>query len=318
MKTEFLIYRKRLWWLLSVLLGLFLLANVMAAFHAWSFTHFGPSNSPKPHDEAGLSFSQKLSALFTGVRLPRPENRSLPALPYQRIVLSGPRSIEAWWIPKDSARGTVMLCHGYGSSKAAMLQQAYVFHELGYSTFLLDFPGAGGSPGNTCTIGYDESEDVLRCLRYLQEQGDSNIILFGTSMGAVAIMKALAEEPVPVNALILECPFGSLLQSVENRFETMRVPAFPLAHFLVFWGGAENGFNAFRFSPEEYARNIKTPTLIIWGAQDPKVNEEETRRIFESLAGPKRLLVLDSAGHAHYLDRYRDRWTREVKAFLDK
>src|SRR6187401_1531067 len=172
------IWLRRLLW--SVL-GLFALLNIMAAFHAWSFTHFASADSRKPHDEVGLSFGQKLSALFSGVRLPRPENRALPALPYERVNLEGPRSIEGWWIPKDSSKGTVMICHGYGGSKSSMLSRAYVLQELGYSTFLFDFPGAGGSSGNTCTIGYRESEDVLRCLNYLQNKGENDVVLFGTS-----------------------------------------------------------------------------------------------------------------------------------------
>jgi pimeloyl-ACP methyl ester carboxylesterase len=311
--------RKRLYRLLWVVLGLFLLVNILAAFHAWSFTHFGPSNSRKPHDEVGLSFSQKLSALISGVRLPRPENRELSALPYQTVVLDGPRKIEGWWIPRDSSKGTVMLCHGYGSSKSMMLSRAYILHDLGYSTFLFDFPGAGGSPGNTCTIGYRESADVLRCLCYLKSKGEKDVVLFGTSMGAVAIMKEMAEKnPEGVRALILECPFGTLLESVKNRFKSVGVPAFPMANMLVFWGGVENGFNAFNFCPENYAKNIKVPTLLIWGRQDPKVNERETQRIYQALAGPKQLLALDNAGHAHYLERYQELWTRTVNEFLSE
>src|SRR6187401_1928234 len=111
-------------WLLGIVLGLFLIANCMAAFHAWSFTHFGPAEGSKPHDEVGLSLGQKLSALFTGVRLPRPENGALPALPYERVVLNSVRSIEGWWIPQSNNRGVVMICHGYGASKASMLEKA--------------------------------------------------------------------------------------------------------------------------------------------------------------------------------------------------
>lgn len=308
--------RKWLRWLLWSLLGLFVFLNILAAFHAWSFTHFGPAESRKPHDEVGLSFGDKLKALFTGVRLPRPENRSEPGLPFERVVLSDGEKLEAWMIPADSSKGTVLLFHGYGSCKSGMLQHAGVFHDLGYSTMLVDFPGAGGSEGNSCTIGYCESEDVHRCIKYLQGRGEKNIVLFGSSMGAAAVMKAMSEKQEDVHALILECPFGTLLATVENRFHSMNVPDFPMAEMLVFWGGTLNGFNAFSFNPKEYARKIHQPTLLIWGVKDPKVSASETNAIFESLAGPKRLLKLDSAGHGRYFEHYKKKWTEEVSAHL--
>jgi pimeloyl-ACP methyl ester carboxylesterase len=129
-------------------------------------------------------------------------------------------------------------------------------------------------------------------------------------------MKAMDDHDLPVRAVILECPFGSMLRTVENRFRTMGVPAFPMAQLLVFWGGAEQGFNAFAHNPERYARSIKCPALLIYGAKDAKVSPEETAAIFHNLAGPKRLLTLPEAGHENFFLRYPDEWTASVDSLL--
>jgi pimeloyl-ACP methyl ester carboxylesterase len=109
-----------------------------------------------------------------------------------------------------------------------------------------------------------------------------------------------------------------MLRTVENRFAALKVPSFPLARLLVFWGGLENGFDAFSLQPETYARAIHCPTLLIWGAKDTKVMADETDAIYRNLAGPKQLLRLPEAGHNDYLLRYKDLWLATVDSFLER
>ncbi len=303
---------------LYVLLTLFVLANIVAGFHAYKFTHFGPAQQAGTRDEASLSFKDKVIALATGVSLPRPENRRQPQAAFKTISLQSNKRIECWWMPVDKPVGTVVLCHGYGGSKASMLDKAAVFQQLHYNTLIPDFMGTGGSEGTLTTIGYCEAEQVISCVDYLTAHGENNVVLFGVSMGAAAIMKAMKDDDLHVSALILECPFGTMLRTVQNRFQMLGVPAFPMANLLVFWGGVENGFNAFTHNPEQYAKSIKRPTLLIYGARDKKVSLEETTAIYENLAGPKTLLTLPEAGHENYLLRYRKDWTSAVTSFLNK
>jgi uncharacterized protein len=197
-----------------------------------------------------------------------------------------------------------------------MLDKAEVFHQLGYHTLLADFMGAGGSEGIQTTIGYKEAAQVATCVDYLQKRGERNIILFGTSLGATAIMKAMADHPLEARALILECPFGTMLQTVKNRFRMIGVPACPMAHLLVFWGGAQNGFNGFSHNPTDYAKDITTPTLLLYGKKDDRVTVEETKEIFAHLAGPKQLVTYPLAGHENYLTKYGAQWTADVAQFL--
>ncbi|RYY89222.1 MAG: alpha/beta fold hydrolase [Chitinophagaceae bacterium] len=306
------IVRRLLWFVII----LFVLLNGIAALHAWHFTHFDGAITNKT-SEKGLSFGQKLKLAFTGVRMPRPRNERLPDTSFQTVLLQNDQRLEAWWIPVAQPKGSVLLLHGYGGSKEGMIDKARIFRQFGYNTLLLDFRGAGGSSGNQCTIGYKEAADTKAAYDFLYERGERNIYLFGSSMGAAAAMRALAVDSMSVRGAILECPFASMLQTVQNRFHMQGAPTFPLAQLLVFWGGTLNGFNAFAHKPEDYAAKVNCPVLLMWGEQDPKVMRFETAHIFSRLAGPKKLVTFPGAGHENYLGKYRTEWMREVANFLN-
>jgi hypothetical protein len=205
---------------------------------------------------------------------------------------------------RDSAKGTVILFHGYGAEKSSMLDKSDIFQQLGYNTLLVDFMGSGGSEGNQTTIGFKEAEEVMTCYKYLTAKGERHIYLFGTSMGAVAILKAIRDYHLEPSGIIIECPFGSLYETTCARFRTMNVPCFPMAGLLVFWGGVENGFWAFSHNPVEYAKAVDCPTLLLYGGKDEKVSIEETEDIFVNLHGKKKLHVYEFAGHENYLHQY--------------
>lgn len=307
-------------WIKRALLAvaiLFILANVMAFLHARKFTHFDPAATAR-QDPSRLSFTSKIGILLTGVSLPRPVNKQLPDRPYEVVPLQSNKKIVCWAMKVPVSKGTVVLCHGYGGEKSDMLSRAYVFLDAGYNVLLPDFMGAGGSEGDQCTIGYKEAENVKTCVAYLQQKGEHTIYLMGTSMGAAAIMRACSIDSLPVKALILECPFASMKQTVKNRFEMVGVPVFPLAGFLVFWGGVQNGFNAFSHNPEDYAKQLSMPVLLLYGERDDRVQRFETDHIFEKLAGPKKLVTFPLAGHENYLNKYRVQWTAEVTLFLQE
>lgn len=303
------LFKRSLWFILI----LFLLMNIIAFMHAYKFTHFSTRDINRTEQSQKMSVIEKLKIAVSGINNPRPVNKSIPDSVYQDIKIKG---ISSWYIPVSNAKGSVIIFHGYGGEKSSMTDKASVFHQLGYNTMLVDFKGSGSSEGKTTTIGYKEAEDVIATVNYLHSKGEQNIILFGTSMGAAALMKALNDKQLPVKKIIIECPFGSLLQTVKNRFEYMGVPQFPLAHLLVFWGGVQNGFNAFGHKPEEYAKAITLPALMFWGAKDPKVKPEETNNIYNNLKGPKKLVTLADAGHENYLLKYKELWTQEVTRFL--
>ena len=295
--------------------------NLLAYRHAYALTHFreGGVRTAKPE---ALSLGEKLRVLAVGPTVPRPQNRRTPldvGLRYERHVFPGAHGLplEAWYVPRPERRGVVLLFHGHADSKESQLKAAAMFHEMGYSSLLVDFYGSGGSGGSDTSIGFHEATDVASAYQYARElPGRPPVVLYGESMGAAAILKAVADHHLAPEAIVLEMPFDSLLRTVRQRFWSMGIPAFPSAELLVFWGGWQQDFNGFRFNPADAARVVTSPTLLMNGDSDPWVTTEEAQRIFGNLHGPKRLKLFHGLKHQSFLNARPEGWRQSISEFL--
>jgi alpha-beta hydrolase superfamily lysophospholipase len=294
--------------------------NAVAYFHAYKFTHFAEAAEKKTKSPEKLSSLAKIKTLLTGVNNPRPNNKTVIGKTVEVVTLQSNKRIECWYIKSeniiDSTKGTVAIFHGYSGDKSSMMDKAEEFLRLGYNTILVDFMGSGGSEGNQTTLGYKEAEQVRTVFDYLHTKEEKNIYLFGTSMGAAAILKSISDHKLSPKAIILECPFGSMYQTTCARFRIMNAPVFPMAALLVFWGGVQNGFWAFGHRPIDYAKEISCPVLILYGEKDKNVSRAETDAIFANLQGKKQLITYPDAGHENYLIKYKEGWVRDITTFL--
>lgn len=304
---------KKALWITAIL---FFLANTFALIHAYKFTHFTRNDIQKTQNPSKLSSFDKIKTLAFGVDNPRPKNTKVPLQPYTTVRLKSNKEIECWSIKTENPKGTVLIFHGFSGEKSSMLDKSDEFLKLGYNTLLVDFMGSGGSEGDQTTLGFYEAEEVKSCFDYISLLGEKNIILFGTSMGSVAIMKAINDYSIRPSAIILECPFGSMHETVCARFSNMHVPSFPAASLLVFWGGIQNGFWAFDHNPSEYAKGISCPTLLLYGEKDQNVSRTEIDEIYKNLNGKKIIKTYPLAGHENYLKFYKYEWIKDVGEFL--
>ena len=90
-----------------------------------------------------------------------------------------------------------------------------------------------------------------------------------------------------------------------------------MAYLLVFWGGIQNGFNAYKHQPVEYAKSITCPTLLLWGGIDENVSRHEIDTIYSHLKGVKEFKIYPKAKHEDYLIKYKTEWINDVKSFLE-
>jgi uncharacterized protein len=305
--------------LLKTILVLFILFNIIAAFHAYKFTHFyneGEITVKKPEE---MTAWDKTKSILFGINYIKSQNIITPDTAYEVVKLNTGDNLvlEGWYLKKDSARGTVIMFHGYGSSKSKILNEAMYMQLLGYTIFLIDFRAHGGSGGNTSTLGMDEADDVKLAYDFIKGKGEKNIVLWGTSLGAATVTHAMSEYNLQPEKIILEMPFGSLIQAVKGRMKVMGLPPQPASTLLTFWGGVEHGFWAFDLKPCDYAKNIYCPVLLQWGAKDPRVTREETDCIYKNLAAEnKKLVVYETAGHQSLSDKEPEKWRAEIKSFL--
>lgn len=311
--------KKMLKFLVRTFIALFILLNIIVAFHAYKFTHFYNNGDITIKKAADKSSWDKTKEIFFGIDAVKQNNTVATDSTFQTIYLKTKDSLklEAWYIPVDSAAGTVLLFHGHGGTKSGVIVEAESFNKMGYNTLLLDFRAHGNSEGNTCTIGYDEAEDVKLAYDYIKNKGEKNIVLWGISMGASTVTKAVKDYDLEPQKVILEMPFGTIKDAVVGRVKMMGLPAEPVATLLTFWGGTEHGFWAFGMKPEEYAKSIKCPVLLQWGINDPRVTKSEEEILFNNLPNTnKRFVIYETAGHESLCKKEHGKWEAEVASFL--
>ncbi len=302
--------------------GGFVALNILAWTHARSILNYSMTGLATQHPDA-LSPLQKAVVFFEGITVPRPVGTATPAeygLLYEpaRIPTPSRHDLGAWYCPGRQAGTLVILFHGYALDKSSMLPEAAVFHDLGLSCLLVDFRGSGESSGSHTTLGVDEGEDVAAVYHFARNRfPDTRIVLFGQSMGSAAILRAIGKKGVKPDAIILESVFDTMLRTAMNRFSLMRMPAFPNAHLLVFWGGRQFGFNAFRHNPADYARSVTCPSLFLQGSTDVRARPSEARRVFEAVSGEhKEFKEFEGLGHESYVARLPDDWRHTARAFF--
>ena len=303
--------------LLRTVIVLFILINVIVIFHAYKFTHFYERKEIVVKKQEDKSSWDKTKEILFGTNFIKQLNSS-PDTVVQTLYFTTNDSLklEAWYLPAAVAKGTIAMFHGHGSKKSALLTEAALFRKLGYNTLLLDFRAHGNSQGNTCSIGNDEVEDIKLVYDYLNTKGEKNIILYGVSLGASTITKAVNDYELKPRKIILEMPFGSLSNAVEGRLKIMKLPPEPLSTLLTFWGGISHGFWAFNLKPSEYVKKIKCPVLLQWGKNDPRVSLEETQLIYKNISSTKKLVVYENSAHESLCKKETVKWTGEITAFL--
>ncbi len=140
--------------------------NGIAFMQALAMTHFSASGSRTPSIEA-MSPPEKAWAVLTGVNVPRPKNTHTPQdvglqFTTETISFQNGDTLEAWSIRQTEPRGIIILFPAYAESKESELAQAAAFHNMGYSTLMVDYRGVGGSSGDDTTLGVREAKDVAR------------------------------------------------------------------------------------------------------------------------------------------------------------
>ncbi len=306
--------------LLRTILILFILLNVVVAFHAYKFTHFYDAGEVVIKKQGDKTSWDKTKEILFGINAVKQQNSNASDSAYKTITLTTKDSIklEGWYIPApDSAKGTICMFHGHGGKKSGNNAEAEAFRKLGYNTFQLDFRAHGNSGGNTCTIGFDESEDVKLAYDYIKNKGEKNIVLWGISMGASTITKAVKDYQINAEKIILEMPFGTIEDAVVGRVKMMGLPPQPISTLLTFWGGTEHGFWAFGMKPQEFAASIKCPVLLQWGRNDPRVSKSEEDILFKNISSTnKKMVVYETAVHESLCKKEPVKWEAEVAAFL--
>jgi alpha-beta hydrolase superfamily lysophospholipase len=307
----------------ALLTFVFVVFNGIAFLHAWAITHYAPVETRTTRLREIHTWTDKARLLVLGPTIRRMANTKTPAdfqLPYDSLAFPGARGarLAAWRVPGQPGRPTVLMFPGYAGSKDTLLRAAVEFHAAGCETWLIDFSGIGDSEGRTTTLGWREAEDVAATVSAARESVHTPLVLYGTSMGAVAILCASHRGLVAPDGVILECPFDRLSTTLGNRLQLLGVPPIPLAQGVAFWIGAQHGFNALAHNPVEYARSIRCPVLLMQGEKDQLVGQPAARAMAAAFGDKAAFEILPGSGHAYLVRDAASPWRSSVRRFLDE
>jgi uncharacterized protein len=209
--------------------------------------------------------------------------------------------LRGWFVPAlGASRFTVLVFNGNAGDRSYRAPLGAGLARQGLSVLLFDYRGYGGNPGNPSERGLISDARAARA--YLDSRADvdaEKIAYFGESLGA-AVAVTLAVERAPV-ALLLRSPFTSL--SDMGRLHYPFLPSGPLLRD--------------RFDSIGRIGQVACPILIVAGERDQIVPPEQSRRLYDAISTPGRLVVLRGADHNDFELLAGERLIDEIVRVLD-
>jgi pimeloyl-ACP methyl ester carboxylesterase len=136
---------------------------------------------------------------------------------------------EGWFFPGFRGAATIILCHGYGSSKGELLTLVSALQDHQYNVFVFDFTAHGANDGIT-SFGYHEADEVRAAVDAVATRNDvdpNRFGLWGYNLGAYAALRE-AEGDKRVRALVLDSVYDLPQQMVKVGVERQGLGGFPL------------------------------------------------------------------------------------------
>jgi alpha-beta hydrolase superfamily lysophospholipase len=100
--------------------------------------------------------------------------------------------LNAWYIPAQGARATLLFFHGNAGNISHRLDSIKIFNDLGLSVFIIDYRGYGRSESRPSIPGV--TFDALGAWKWLTEEKKippEKIVVFGRSLGGAIAMELM-------------------------------------------------------------------------------------------------------------------------------
>ncbi len=190
-------------------------------------------------------------------------------------------TLAGWYLKAPESEKTIYLLHGNAGNIADRLFKAAEWVKRGYSVFLLDYRGYGASEGKIESENdlYADARAGLVWLRNQKKLSNSEIVLYGESIGTAAMVELASKEHF--FTLILESPFTSFKEVTKVHYPF--VPDFLL--------------NSFEFDNKNKIQNIDTPVFIIHGKEDEICPWVMGEALYERVKAPKQMFSVPRGHH---------------------
>ena len=224
---------------------------------------------------------------------------------------------EGWFFPGFLKAPTIVLCHGYESSRGELLTIVSALQDHQYNVFVFDFTAHGANQGIT-TFGYRETAElraVIDTLSVRQDVDPTTFGVWGYNMGAYVALRE-AETDKRVRALILDSVYDQPSQMVKYEVEQTGLGNFPMmvraAEFSFEWLNYEH-----RMDPP-VSKNLVSlagvPKLFIEAQDDPELGAI-THQIFLKAPEPREEAMIPHGNYADMGDDDKRTYENRVVTF---
>jgi pimeloyl-ACP methyl ester carboxylesterase len=171
---------------------------------------------------------------------PAPSQVEIPEdLPFevQEVTFAGGDGLTmaGWFVPPQNG-ATIILLHGYGGNRTAMIWHAQVLVKAGYGVLMYDERASGESEGTQRSYGWQDPADVGGALAYLNRRPEVNpgrIGIAGCSIGGQIALQGAAYYP-EIGAVWADGP--ALVRAADNPPpENWATGIFFISNYIIDW-----------------------------------------------------------------------------------
>ncbi len=229
-----------------------------------------------------------------------------------------PADRKGWFFPGLRGAPTIILCHGYQSSRGELLTLVSALQDQQYNVFVFDFAAHGANDGVT-TFGYREADEVRAAINAIARRNDVDATRFGLwgyNLGAYAALRE-AEKDNRVRALVLDSVYDDPKQMVKIGVEKTGVGGFPLM--------VKSAQTTFEWLNYQYKNDpplstklkllVDVPILFIQATDDPELGAI-TRQIFLKVPEPRELAIITHGNFVNLPDEEKRAYENRVVTFF--
>jgi pimeloyl-ACP methyl ester carboxylesterase len=225
---------------------------------------------------------------------------------------------KGWFFPGLRGAPTIILCHGYQSSRGELLTLVSALQDHQYNVFVFDFAAHGSNAGIT-TFGYKESDEVRAAIDSLASRNDvdpSRFGVWGYNLGAYAALREAEKDP-RVKALVLDSVYDYPKQMVKIGVEKTGVGGFPMmvrsAQTTFEW--MNYGYKGDPPLSSKLKALNGVPILFIEAADDPELSTV-TREMFLKAPEPREQAIIAHGNFVNLPDDEKRTYENRVVTFF--
>lgn len=223
-------------------------------------------------------------------------------LDYEDVYLTSSDGIKlhGWYLPRTNSRGTLLFLHGNAGNISHRTESLRLFHDLGFSVFIIDYRGYGLSKGSPSENGtYRDAEAAWLYLTEEKSIPAKQIIIFGRSLGG-SVAAWLATQHTPAG-LIIESTFSSTVDMGKHIY-----PFLPITFIT-----------RIKYPTVDRMPDIHCPVLVVHSSEDDIVPYEQGRKLYAAANEPRYFLEIQGDHNQGFLQS-GNAYMNGLRKFLDK